>query len=701
MANSVIKNPVENKVATINNVYNWLKPDYTTFNFPDKILITYTNKQTVNTVSKTAMAFLIYECMGTANVIINGSSIPCWQMLLTDVNSYTQSHTKTSIEKDLSIIYLRNDYKGGDLAQNKYYVKLSATWNGLAATWHSGTELSNKGITLNDSKQAAFIIKSFINPVYSGIEHAGLYIEGSQGSIVTNYINTSKKGITNTEYSNIFGLSSSDGKKCILQSNIYEHIKDNNITVLVADRMEPYNSGSNVNYTTPNGNVFPRVFPLHMSGLDAIVGKTIDFTYNKIKFIGEIGPGLTSGYNNVNYETGNYRFGNVHFKTGRGRVGNNGNNTGNQGQFKKYQVDRPKELCGCIYRGNNVSPVGCPVPIVDAPEKDSDGSIIAPKLSVSDSIYFGFYNSKPYLSPAIIKTGNTTSTVYNNILTYPSAEFARKVYRHPTLKNTLLNNIDGYEINNDAKGHAIIPIVEVPSGLNAEDCYVNKTDFGGQGDSYFDVYAMCRTGSTSVRRVSIVFVYTTIYLHFYKYAYGTNDLIKIKYSDYSTKEWNTILEYIRNNTTCYAVVSLSSGTNDFSPQTYNMDNYITFNSITRQGSDAVCEVKIYYAYDSYNEFHTEDKPTGSIGLYGGAAIVLVGDNEDIILGSYENNLKTNNKTLLCVRGMNILSDDISELGGLPTSYETYPKTTPYGRYHATYTNNLKNYILNTWNPDLN
>lgn len=698
MANSVIKNPIENKVATINEVYNWLKPDYTTFNFPDKISITYTYKRTINTVPKTTMAFLIYECMGTANVIINGSTIPCWQMMLTGVNSYTSSDTQISIENDLSIIYLQNDYKKGDLTQNKYYVKLSAAWNGLSATWHHGTELSNKGITFNDSKNTAnFIIKSFINPVYSGIEHAGLYIEGSQGSIVTNHINISKKGITNSEYSNIFGLSSNDDKKCVLQNNIYEHIKDNNITVLVGHSMEPYNSSSEVHYTTPyNNSVFPRVYPLHMSGLDAIVGKTIDFMYHNIKFIGEIGPGLTNGYKNIEYETGNYRFGNVHFKTGRGRVGNNGNNTGNQGKFKKYQVERPKELCGCVYRGNNIWPAGCPVPIVGAPEKDSDGSIIAPKLSISDNIYFGFYNSKPYISPAIIKTGNTTSTVYNNILKYPTAEFARKVYRHPTLKNTLLNNIDGYEITNDAKGHAIIPIVEVPSGLNAENCYVNKTNFGGEGNSYFDVFAMRETQDSGIRYVSIVNASTTIYLHFYKYAYGTNDLIKIKYNDYSRDEWNTILEYIRNNTTCYAVVSISSGSNAINAETHNIDDYITYNRITLQGSDAVCEVKIDYRYISWNELCSIKKSTGSISLYGGAAIVLVGDNEDIMLGSYENNLKTNNKTLLCIRGMKITSDEINKMGGLPTEYNN--KTTPYGSYDEAHANYLKNYILNTWNP---
>jgi hypothetical protein len=461
--------------------------------------------------------------------------------------------------------------------------------------------------------------------------------------------------------------------------------------------MEPYNSSSDVHYTTPyNNNVFPRVYPLHMSGLDAIVEKTIDFMYHNIKFIGEIGPGLTNGYKNVEYETGNYRFGNVHFKTGRARVSYNGNNTVNQGKFKKYRVERPKELCGCVYLGNNVWPVGCPVPIVGAPEKDSDGSIIAPKLSISDSIYFGFYNSKPYISPAIIKTGNTTNTVYNNILKYPTAEFARKVYRHPTLKNMLLNDINGYKITDDAKGHAIIPIVEVPSGLNAENCYVNKTNFGGQGDSYFDVFAMRETQYSSNRYVSIVNASTTIYLHFYKYAYGTNDLIKIKYNDYNSDEWNTILEYIRNNTTCYAVVSISSASNDIAAETHNIDDYITYNRITLQGSDAVCEVKIDYRYYMADELCSIKRSTGSISLYGGAAIVLVGDNEDIMLGSYENNLKTNNKTLLCIRGMKITSDEINKMGGLPTEYNN--KTTPYGSYDEAHANYLKNYILNTWNP---
>lgn len=500
MANSIITNPVENKVATINDVYNWLKPRYERCNYPQWVKFNITYPNSVGTTSEATLTYKSDSFMERNNATY----------LVLRLTSITGTSLKAiynnGLGKDLSTLYFpvilsTTSANWQNMIYYQFFASPSNSYN-LVGGYYTLDQLSALNVIFKYDSHLLQGAKYICD--YSGMEFANLYIGQKEGSLVPGYGNSSKKGLTESEYSNIFEISSAN-TKCITHDEISPRIYDQVYTLVYGD---VYRNGSKTSYFPNRHDGDLKIYPPCLSGTDAFLGKTQTIGARFLGIIGSgsgklgdiaIGYGNTGGFNNIiirNYE-GRMRFSNSSYG------------------FNIYEFNSESEGMGHM-----LSPSGS----TDL------------KVKYGDHIYFD--NDplcKPYLCPAIREGDNIGNKFYNSIVEYAKYTDAINWYYHPTLRTTKLKDVTGLDISQkiqeDSIGNAITPIVTVHSGLSTSCDYSDNFYLGWDvGETTYYIYQQ-EVGK----------------LHLYKYAYRSSSSLDHQYTsnDLSQAEFNKIVNQLK------------------------------------------------------------------------------------------------------------------------------------------------------------
>lgn len=505
MASTIITNPIANKVATINDVYNWLKPRYERCGYPRWVLLDITYPNSIGTTSEATLTYIFDSFMERNNATylvlrlygISGTGL--------------KAIYNNSLGKDISTLYFPAilSTTSANWQNVNYYWFFSSpsnSYNLVGGTYYSLDKLSviNVGFEYNNLllDGSKYICK------YPGIEFANLYIGQEEGSLVPGYTNSSKKGLTESEYSNIFKRSSTN-TKCIIHDEIDDSRIYDQVYTLVYGNV--YRNGSATSYFPNRHDGDLKIYPPCLSGVDAFLGKTQTIGARFLGIIGSgsgklgsypIGYGNTKGFNNIIIR----------------KTEDISKYIGKSYGFDLYELNSKSEGLGYMQSPNNAT------------------DLIA---GHKDHIYFD--NDplcKPYLCPAIREGDNIGNKFYNSIIEYAKYDDANQWYYHPTLQTTKLKDVSGLDISQkiqeDSIGNAITPIVTVHSGLSTSyDSGKEKFSFGWQ------------TGNTTY------YIYQQVVgeLHLYKYAYRSASSSSLDHqytsADLSQAEFNKIVNQLK------------------------------------------------------------------------------------------------------------------------------------------------------------
>lgn len=670
MANSIITNPVENKVATINNVYNWLKPRYEKYNYPWKVLlkITYPNSK-----AATSSATLTYQ-FDSFTSTKNGTHLV---LRLTSITGTSlQAIYNNDLGKDLSTLYFpvvlsNSRLNWENMNYYEFFASSSNSYNLVGNAYHTLDKLSTLNVVFEYDvhllKGAKYICE------YSGMEFANLYIDQTEGSLVPGYENSSKKGLTESEYSSIFKISSTN-TKCITHDEIDPRIYDQVYTLVYGD---VYRNGTLTNYVQNRYDGSIKIFPPRLSGIDVILGKTQTIGARFLGIIGsgsgklgdiEIGYGNTGGFNNII----------IRNREGRMRFSNSSYG------FNIYEFNSESEGMGHM-----LSPSG-----------STDLTV-----KYGDHIYFD--NDplcKPYLCPAIRKGDNIGNKFYNSIVEYAKYTDAINWYYHPTLQNTKLNSVSGLDdsqkIQEDSIGNAIIPIMMVPSGLDFYTKHCQNSYYDAQNDG-ISIYQW-RNSSIDGNITFSCNVVNTFTLQLCKYGIGTGSGTPLKWSDYTDDEWEDIRWYLYNHTGFRLLLFSTNGAPSNTPAVkknitiYPKDSDFQWNK--NYGDNVYINVSITKpmgASTAEDNVVSQYYGSGTISIYAAAALVMKTYNHTNVDGPRfvmgYNNSNSNPVGLLGIRACY-----------LENNYRpTVPPTSiiqvdAYGKYDSTYETTVENYIKNNW-----
>ena len=498
MANSIITNPVENKVATISDVYNWLKPRYEICNYPRLVLLDITYPNSVGTTSEATLTYKFDSFMERNNATY----------LVLRLTSITGTSLKaiynSGLGKDLSTLYFpvilsTTSANWQNMIYYQFFASPSNSYN-LVGGYYTLDQLSDLNVIFKYDNHLLGGAKYICD--YSGMEFANLYIGQKEGSLVPGYGNSSKKGLTESEYSNIFEISSAN-TKCITHDEISPRIYDQVYTLVCGD---VYRNGSKTSYFPNRHDGDLKIYPPCLSGTDAFLGKTQTIGARLLGIIGS-GSGKLGG-SSIPYSP-TAGFNNIIIRNNEGRMRLNTTSYG----FSLYEANSESEGYGYL----------------NSPTGSTDLTV-----KYGDHIYFD--NDplcKPYLCPAIRKRDNIGNEFYNSIVKYATYQEAVDWYYHPTLRSTKLNDVNGLDnsqkIQKDSRGNAITPIVMVHSGLGIST--LEGADqfrvFFGAGSDMLDIQSQ-----------------TAGQLRLYKYAYRSSSSLNHQYTlnDLTEKEFDDIVE---------------------------------------------------------------------------------------------------------------------------------------------------------------
>jgi hypothetical protein len=548
---ALITDAIDNKVATVDWLYNRLKTDGTGIsnveytmnitirvgNYSSSAKVTYVIADYVPSGTQTIIGitapYYVYKVKSITNKTINANWTPAQLQQATVLwNKIIKLYLPANASVSTGSTSVKSAFKyyddTGTIGQVLALSNL-CTSTTTAAYIFSISIPSSGGIVPNGAIY-------FVN--HSGVELGGNYIGGSKSTMFVDnngdsIPNNVSKGVTYQQFDTLGGGSSSS-KQCVTESGVASLIKENTIMPVIGTMYTTYkgpnNSSNNmVDYAkTTSSNT--KIIPPWTTGLDMLTNNGVvnvwarSFLYtnssNIFTKLGQISYNSFSNTGIVGTKARAY-FGNVSYRIPR--------TSSTAGFFEPLNEGWVKE--GIDYGCYNTGSI----------------SLDPNEIQPGDTVYFydSFSNRKPYLNPAIL-SGVTSMSPYieHQVIKIPIASDISNLYYHPTLYNTKLTST-GYIITNVgvAAGQynsAKIPIVIVPSSIAVDTC----------GDTFITV-----TGA-EVAKVSANKITTK--LGIYKYAFDASGIKTELGGALPSDVMDAIINAI-SNATCWS----KSGVNNF------------------------------------------------------------------------------------------------------------------------------------------
>ena len=484
---ALITDAIDNKVATVDWLYNRLKTDGTGIsnveytmnitirvgNYSSTAKVTYVMD---NYVSSGAAfvglipPYYVYKVKSITNKTINANWTTAQMQQATDLwNKIIRLYLPTNASVSTGSTSVKSAFKYYELSTGTGTAVIGGQYKALSnlcTTTSTAAYISSISIPISGGIVSNGAIY-FVN--HSGVELGDNYIGGSESTMFVdnngNSIpNTESRGITYQQFDTLGGGVSSS-KQCVTESGVASLIKENTIMPVIGTMYTTYKGpgGSNnmVDYAkTTASNI--KIIPPWPTGLDMLMGangapvhvqarsflytnssniftKLDQIPYNSFSDTGIVGTTARAYFGNVFYEIP--------------RIADTA------GLFEPLNEGWVNE--GIDYMCHNTGSISL------YPNEIQSGDVV--------HFYDSFINRKPYLNPAIL-SGVTPESPYieHQVIKIPIASDISNLYYHPTLYNTKLTST-GYTITNtnivpSKYSSARIPIVIVPSSIAVNTC---------------------------------------------------------------------------------------------------------------------------------------------------------------------------------------------------------------------------------------
>lgn len=486
---ALITDAIDNKVATVDWLYNRLKTDGTgisnveyTMNISIKVgnysssvaKVTYVMVDyvpytyNVQAIIGITAPYYVYKVKSITNGIINPNWTAAQIQQATDLwNKIIKLYLPTNVSVSTGSTSVKSAFKyydepsGGDVTIGQYKALSNLCTTTSTAAYISSISIPTSGGIVSNG--AIY----FVN--HSGVELGGNYIGGSKSTMFVdnngNSIpNTESRGITYQQLDTLGGGVSSS-KQCVTESGVASLIKENTIMPVIGTMYTTYKGpgGSNnmVDYAKSTASN-TKIIPPWTTGLDMLMGVNGDPVYvHAQSFLYTNSSNIFTKLEQIPYNS--FSDTGIVGTTARAYFGN-----------VSYKIPRIADTAELFEPLNE----GWVNEGIDYMCYNTGGISLYPnEIQSGDTVYFydSFSNRKPYLNPAIL-SGVTPAPPYieHQVIKIPIASDISNLYYHPTLYNTKLTST-GYTIPNVglAAGRynsARIPIVIVPSSIAVNTC---------------------------------------------------------------------------------------------------------------------------------------------------------------------------------------------------------------------------------------